>query len=1115
MTPSTGRFKGLSPFVPGQAIPEFVRPRAGTAIGPAPGSRTSDQGVWSTALGGWGMDTTQSIWIGGCTSRVWHFIIAGTAALLLGSAPGNDLFAADAPVRFNQDIRPILAENCFHCHGPDSQRRSAGLRLDIQSASQALLGSGARAIVPGAIDSSELVARIDSHDPSEQMPPPDSGKSLSSEDIELLKRWIATGAKWEGHWAFQPIERPEVPPPADPTSIKNPIDAFVQKELREHHLAQSARADRVALLRRISFDLIGLPPSTADLEQFLADDSPEAFERVVDRLLASSRFGERMAIGWLDLVRYADSIGFFADQPVKMSPYRDYVIGAFNANMPFDQFTIEQLAGDLLPDPGERQMIAVGYNRLGRMSTESGVQEKEYLSKYIAERVRNAGTTWLGLTLGCCECHDHKFDPLKARDFYQFAAFFADIKERGVYLDGDFLGIDYGPSLQLGTREQIQKRIDVHAEIQRIDVELGKLKTESHSPTRQFEADLTEWLSTFEKPLPWRTVEVSASKSTGPAHFQKKRDNSIRVRGPRTERETYTLRGRAPSGLLTAVRLEVLPEKSLPGNGPGRGADGEFVLTHFDAKIVSRASGSPVSIPFRSATATFEQSDAAGGKNSRRWSAAAALGLVREKGISGWSVTGRTGVVHTAIFETTTDVEIGADDEIVFELQQNAGDGRSLGRFRLSVAGVPRPVETAGYRLPSDIRDVILKNGRDRSQSDFQALREYVAVHVANPGAELLKRRARLVDQRSRLNREIPSVLTVERVDPRPIRVLKRGNWQDETGEIVLPGVPGFLPPLATSGKRATRLDLARWIVSRDNPLTARVLVNRLWKMYFGEALSPQVDNLGTQGDWPSHPELLDWLAAELIESHWDLKHLIRLIVTSESYRQSSRPSTDASERDPENRWLSHQGKFRLDAELIRDNALAVSGLLSPRVGGESVMPYQPEGYWDYLNKPLRTWNASPGDGVYRRGLYTHWQRQFLHPMLQTFDAPSREECAASRPRSSTPLQALVLLNDPTFVEAARALAQSTMSESGSHEQTLDLIYRRALSRSPSRSEQVLLMSLYHRHLTDYRNRPDSTAALLKTGRLAVPKNAEPAQIAAWTNVARVVLNHHEVLLRQ
>ncbi|MSR56438.1 MAG: DUF1553 domain-containing protein [Planctomycetaceae bacterium] len=1038
------------------------------------------------------------------------------AAILAVLVGGAVVCGDERAVRFNQDIRPILSEHCFTCHGPDARKRQAELRLDVEHDAKSELGSGAKAIVAREPDASEMIARIDSTDAGEQMPPPETGKPLSAEQIAILKRWIAEGAVWERHWSLEPIGRPAPPANADPQFVRNPIDAFVRQKQIEHGLSPSGPADRVTLLRRLCVDLTGLPPTPGEVARFLADEAPDAYERLADRLLASPHFGERLAIAWLDLVRYADSAGLYADQSIKVSPYRDYVIAAFNADMPFDRFTIEQLAGDLLPEKTTELRIASAYNRLGRMSTESGVQEKEYLSKYIAERVRNAGTTWLGVTLGCCECHDHKYDPFTARDFYKMAAFFADIKERGVYDKDSPTGIDWGPALQLGSPAQMHEFARLSQEIAALQDKLDKVKQEYAEPTMQRAAEQAAWEQSLEHNYDWKELQPRSAISVSGAACKVLPDKSIVVGGARPETDRYLIKAKAPLGKFTAVRLEVLPDPSLRGQGPGRAASGNFVLTGFTVSVDPAGTGNSQPVSFGSASATFEQTDAPGDIVSRVWSAFSAVRPDPKHPQLGWAVTDQTGVAQQAIFETEHDQHCHSDDELSITLVHQHGKSHALGRFRLSIADAQRPVETFGYHLLANIRNLLNKPAWRRNDEQKRELAEYYAVNVAPAGVELKNRKGDLEGQRDRLNHEIPSVLVVETVEPRPIRVLKRGDWQDDRGDLVEPGVPGALPALAEGSGRRTRLDLARWLVSAENPLTARVLVNRLWKSYFGAALSRKSDDLGSQGEWPTHPELLDWLARRLIDSGWSVKHIIRLMVTSETYRQESTASHEARERDPENRWLSHQSRFRLDAELVRDNALAVSGLLAPRIGGMSVRPYQPDGYWDILNKPPRVWTISPGDDLYRRGLYTHWQRQYLHPMLLAFDAPSREECAADRPRSNTPMQALALLNDPTFVEAARVLAERAVRDGGiTPDERIGWLYRQALSRAPQPAEAAVLETLLQRHLANYRADPASAADLLTVGRSPMPANCDVVELAAWTNLARVILNLHDTIMRK
>ncbi|MFN0056340.1 MAG: PSD1 and planctomycete cytochrome C domain-containing protein [Planctomycetales bacterium] len=1038
-------------------------------------------------------------------------------AALLGLAPQTG--RGEAPrVRFNRDIRPILSEHCFACHGPDARHRRASLRLDTEAGIKAELESGMHGVVPGNPDASELLVRIVSEDDSERMPPPETGKRLTGEQTELIKQWIAKGAPWEGHWSWQPIGRPSPPsiPPDDGSRISpsHPIDAFILKSLAAQGLSPAAEADKAILIRRVFLDLLGLPPTSAEVELFLEDDATDAYERLVDRLLASPAFGERLAIVWLDLVRFADSVGYFADQTVRMSPYRDYVIRSLNANKPFDRFTVEQLAGDLLPDATLETRIAAGYNRLGRVSTESGVQEKEYLTRYAADRVRNAGTTWLGLTLGCCECHDHKYDPLSTRDFYQLEAFFADIKERGVYDKDTPTGIDFGPSLALGTPAQQRELDELTEKIDRKQRDLEQLQRQYVEGGADRRREISDWERALKRSEEWKVLQPLSVVSSGKARCRVLPDKSILVSGARPETDTYTFKARSPLRSLTALRLEVLPDPSLRNQGPGRGADGNFVLTGLTLSISSPNSPTPREVPFRAASATFEQTDAPGGMVSRVWSAALAIQPDPRRPDLGWAVTDRLGVPHHAVFETAQDVSCGPDGELTFVLRHNHGDARTLGRFRIFVTQGRRPVEVFGYRLPEPIRGVLEEPAWQRSESQRKELAEYFAAQVTAAGEALRKELDVLRDRRGRLIADIPSVLVVETVEPRPIRILPRGNWQDDSGEIVSPSLPASLARPRSNSGRLTRLDLAQWIVSPDNPLTARVLVNRLWKLYFGAGLSRKLDDLGSQGDWPTHPELLDWLAGRLIDSGWDLKQAIRQIVTSQTYRQSATGSELARERDPENRWLSHQSRFRLEAELVRDGALAVSGLLAAQVGGLSVKPYQPQGYWDLLSKPPRVWEESEGAGVYRRGLYTHWQRQYLHPMLMAFDAPSREECAADRPRSNTPMQALVLLNDPTFVEAAKVLAERAVREAGSPDHRIDWLYREILARPPQPLERAVLANLVEAMEATYRLDPASAAELLTVGRATPAAQADAVELAAWANAARTLLNLHDMVTR-
>ncbi len=811
---------------------------------------------------------------------VWRVfaVVITVVCVSVGTAGAEE--PAQTKLDFNRDIRPILSDHCFECHGPDEGSRETDLRFDLKQSAFAELSDGEFAIVPGKPGDSQLYLRISSNDDDLRMPPADFGKPLKPAQIESLKQWINAGAAWDEHWSLTPPRRPSAPQVSNTAWVKGEVDRYILARLDDENFAPSPEADRVTLIRRLSFDLTGLPPTVEEVDAFVADREPGAYERVVDRLLSSPHFGERLAVYWLDLVRYADTVGYHGDQERQISAYRDYVIEAFNDNLPFDQFTVDQIAGDLLPKATRDQKVAAGFNMLGMTTIEGGAQAKEYLAKYAADRVRTTSVVWMGATMGCAECHDHKYDPYTMRDFYSFAAFFADIQQKGV--------ANPSANLLLPTEEQAAR--------------LADLKSELKVAQREFD-------------------QLTAEAKQGSA-----------ANGPESKKET--------------------DQKS---------DDNEF-----DHRLK-----------------------------------AAKKKLAEAKRLH----------------------------------------DRHLGAIRKTISPV------AG--------------------------------------------------------------------DPREMRVLARGDWMDDSGEIVQPAVPRSLGQVEQQGERATRLDLARWLVSGNQPQTARVFVNRLWKLYFGTGLSAVLDDVGSQGERPTHPELLDWLAMEFVESGWDIKHMVRLMVTSAAYQQSSLPRDDLRTRDPQNRLLARQSRFRIEAEFVRDAALRISGLLITEIGGEPSRPYQPAGYYAYLNFPKRTYQSHRGTQQYRRGVYMHWQRTFLHPMLLAFDAPSREECTAERPISNTPLAALTLLNDPTFVEASRAFAERILQQGGAADgQKLRWAWRRVVSRHPSEAELQILRALLDKHRRLYADDPEAAKKLLQIGLHQTPGELNVAELAAWTSVARALLNLNETITR-
>ncbi len=1067
-------------------------------------------------------------------------LLATVAAITAGDQPRSRAAAtvpagddAQRAVSFTREIRPIFADNCYACHGPDAKQVKADLRLDQKDSVFGVLKSGSRAVVPGKPAESSLLERITEPDDDRRMPPASTGKRVTAEQVALVRRWIDQGARWQSHWAYEPLTRTA---PAsfggDGRSdgfIRNDIDRFVVAELRELKLKPAAESDRVTLVRRLYFDLLGLPPSPADVDAFVADTAEQAYERLVDRVLAAPQFGERLAMYWLDLVRYGDTNGYHADVHRNVFPYRDYVIAAFNSNKSFDQFTIEQLAGDLLPGATIEQRVASGYNRMNMITTEGGAQAKEYLGKYAADRVRNASTVWLASTMGCSECHDHKFDPFTTRDFYRFAAFFADVKQVGVYPNK----VDIEPQLQVPTPEQ-------SAELDRLDSRIAALRHTLDTQTPELDADQRDWEQSLESTrIGWTVLVPRSMASRSGTTLETHDDGTILATGDSPDADVYTLNVETDLNGITAIKLDVLADDSLPRRGPGRADNGNFVLSHLAVEALAPGNDEPRAVVLQNATATFEQK---GGNLS----VAGAIDAAKKDAKSGWAVADRIGQSHEAIFETKDDVVASDTVRLNIALHQTHGGKHTIGRFRLSATTAARPLPAGSSTIrgmPDSIAAIAATDAGMRTDEQ----KEQLSAHFRGVAPALAPARREfdeLRKQRDALDKSIPATLVTVSAEPLTMRVLPRGNWLDESGDVVLPGVPHFLPQptrkaaeasngnsescsttrgvpdAADPERRLTRLDLAEWLVSRDrgaSGLTARVFVNRLWKMLFGQGLVRTTDDFGSQGAPATHPELLDWLAGQFIDSGWDVKHTIKLIAMSGTYRQSSFAGPERRRVDPYNLWLARQGRFRLDAETIRDNALAVSGLLSPKIGGRSVKPYQPDGYWDHCNtfQGKLIYDQDHGDDLYRRGLYSYWKRTFLHPAMLAFDAPSREECTTERPRSNTPLQALVLLNDPTFVEAARVFAERIVRDGGATtELRLAFAFRRALSR-PARPEELkLLAATLDQHLTQFRADAAAANELVRVGEWPVPADIDAAELAAWTSVARVILNLHETMTR-
>jgi hypothetical protein len=1023
-----------------------------------------------------------------------QLFLAG-ALLALGLSPALAVIHSAEPPSYTRDIRPILSDNCFACHGPDASHRKAKLRLDVREEAMAK-----RAIVPGNPTESTLVQRILTTDPDDQMPPPESHKTLSPSQKDLLQRWIAAGAEYQAHWAYVAPRRPSVP------SGENGIDALVKQRLEKQGLRWGPEADRRTLARRLHADLIGLPPTPGAMEAFMQDDSPAAYAKLVDRLLESPHYGERMALGWLDVVRYADTIGYHSDNPRNVWPYRDYVIRAFNQNKAFDVFTREQLAGDLLPGAGQEQKVASAFNRLLLSTEEGGAQPKDYEARMLTDRVRAVGAVWLGQTLGCAQCHDHKFDPTTSRDFYALGAFFADIEEPII-----------------GRREDGMLVPDPQqaAELARWASAVHQLQSAYDGPHPELAAAQAAWekaqRTAWSRAARWIPVRLEKAESSGGAKLAIADDASVLASGARPDKDTYLLQVGSLAQAVRALRIEALPHASLPAHGPGRADSGNFVLTEL-AAWMARMDGTTQAVRFAEARAGFEQKPVAGKEPQPAWTAASAIDGDAKGGGFGWAILPEAGKHHHWVVTLPEPLQLVDGEVLVLQLRQNHGAGHhTLGRFRLSITADPEAEVAA---LPQPVPDPIqalLQSAEANDAASHEALAAYY--HTIAP--ELAPLRQQLAEAKQAKNNyeaTLPRCLvSTSSPSPRVVRFLPRGNWMDETGEVMEPALPAYLPGLkpGNEGRRLTRLDLADWLVSRDNPLTARVVMNRLWKQFFGIGLAKVLDDFGMQGEPPINPDLLDWLACEFVDSGWDVRQMVRLIALSRTYRQASTAPAELMARDPDNRETARQGRWRLEAELVRDHALSIAGLLVPKIGGPSAKPYQPEGYWENLNFPPRTYQADTGESQYRRGLYTWWQRSFLHPSLVAFDAPSREECAAERSRSNIPQQALVLLNDPTYVEAARAFAERVMREGGaSTEARLVWAWRQALLRPPQADESQIARGLFEKHLAEFRDDPASAQAFLQVGLSPAPADIPTAELAAWTSVTRVLLNLHECITR-
>ena len=1156
---------------------------------------------------------------------MWRLVCTFTLSIALfgGTSPAARAAEPVEPIDFNRDIRPILSNKCFTCHGPDEGQRSTELRLDRQQSAHAELESGVVAVVPGKPDESELIARITSDDEFTRMPPVDANKQLSEREIELLTEWIRQGGEYALHWSYTPPKRSAVPKVTDDSWPRNAIDRFVLSRLEAEGLAPSPEVDRYTLVRRVCLDLTGLPPTPRQADAFVNDPSPDAYERLVDRLLADPAYGEKRARKWLDLARYADSAGYADDPPRTIWGYRDYVIRAFNENTPFDQFTIEQHAGDLLPEPTIEQLVATAFHRNTMTNNEGGTNDEEFRNVAVVDRVNTTMAVWMGTTMSCAQCHTHKYDPITQTEYFEFLAFFnntADADRR-----------DESPVVELFTDEQKRQRADWESEKRHLEKSL-------RTPTPELLASLADWEARITAEPAWQAITPSQVTAKSDAAVTIDEDSAVRVAST-ADTDVYTVSLPLPGVPVTALRLETLPDESLPNGGPGHGG-GNFVLSRITAtvtppanvqtagrfvrielpgksKILSLAevqilsSGENIaptgkatqkSVAFAgkpkraidgntdgdygagSTTHTNQSDDPwwevdlkemrpidriaiwnrtdnnlgtrlAGAKllilNEARktvyeqilvqpplpsteidvggpqpLSFVAALADFAQEGFpasavlnnpdpaaNGWAIAPRQGQSHALTLLPADPVDAPAGSTLTLSIEQSSKHARhTLGRFRISTTADSRAADRAA--LPAEVVAILATPADERTPDQKQKLTE---LYVAAIAPALKPQRERLAEVTKLLAdlkpfTTVPVMRRLPEDELRTTRLQHRGNFLDQ-GETVTAGVPEVFPELPEAAS-LNRLTLAKWLVSPENPLTARVAVNRMWEGIFGIGIVRTSEEFGSQGEAPSHPALLDWLAVEFMDSGWDQKALLRLIVTSATYRQSAAASPDLYARDPENRLLARGPRFRLPAESIRDQALAAAGLLGRAMYGEPVRPPQPSLGLNAAFGGSTDWKTSAGEDRYRRGIYTSWRRSNPYPSMATFDAPNREVCTLRRPRTNTPLQALVTLNDPVYVEAAQGLARLIVAADGSTAEKAEFGLRRCVIRPAKEEEIAAVVQLYEDMKTEYSADPEAAMKLATDPLGPLPEGANAAEYAAWTVVANVLLNLDEILAK-
>ncbi|MBM83059.1 MAG: hypothetical protein CMJ78_21065 [Planctomycetaceae bacterium] len=1005
--------------------------------------------------------------------------------------------SAAEPIRFGRDVLPILSDRCFKCHGPDETHREADLRLDLNESATATR-DGRAAIVARKPDVSELLKRVTAKDADLRMPPVDSNrKQLTPREIQILRQWISEGAKWGRHWAFEAPRKLDLP-----DKNTHPVDFFIQRRLKREGLDFAAEAPKHTLIRRVSLDLTGLPPTLEEVEPFLADKSPDAYTKLIDRRLKSKQYGERMAMWWLDAARYSDTDGYQGDRTRTNWPWRDWVVSAFNRNMSFDQFTVEQFAGDLLPNATKEQILATCFHRNHMTNGEGGRDPEESRIDYVIDRVNTTGTVFLGMTLGCAQCHSHKFDPISQEDYYSLFAFFDSIDEDGRAGGGAKPYLKYKSPHVKPIVDQAQKVVDERRRT--LDKQRREAKPEFDK--QWYPQQRRRALDDFQA---WTQLKATRLASVEGTVLSQDSEGIVRANGPNPRQDDYRFIVKLDKWpRITGLSLEVFPHESHTDGKLSRGANGEFILT--DVKLqVRRGGGSQLEdIEINGALADVERK--VSGRN---------YGKIRDTldddPRNGWTTeTHDAKKPHHAVFALAEPLQLTADDELNFVLMHRSTIGdANIGRFRLSMTDQGGKAVRSLNKMPLERLAVMLQEkGKDANDAKLEAelFEQFLADHGAYQRAkqEADRANAQLSEVKGLLNRELNVMVLSERKKRRQTHLLERGVW-NKKGKPVARSVPAAVLS-RDAAETKTRLDLARWLVDAKNPLTARVIVNHLWQLCFGAGLVRTPEDFGLQGELPTHPDLLDWLAVELVEHDWDLQHILRLIVSSRTYRQSSSLPTELIERDPDNRLLARGSRYRLASWIIRDAALHSAGLLNPTLGGPPTRPYQPDGVWQEMFMGRFRYQPSQGLIQFRRTLYTFWRRSAAPTFL--FDSAQRRVCEVRPRRTNTPLHALTLLNDLSLLEASREIARRVLAAETDNRKRTDLAFRHILSRSPSEAEAGVIQRELDRCLSHYKQNANEAKQFLQFGQPEKRSTKQPIELASFTIVVSLFFNLDEAI---